>query len=73
MPETEGAVAYSAATRLANGIRTVFRGTPSVTASIGVVSVAATDAGSDAVLRTADQAMYQAKRGGKDRIAQVAL
>ncbi len=73
MPETEGAVAYAAATRLANGIRTVFRGTPSVTASIGVVSVAATDAGSATVLRTADQAMYQAKRDGKDRIAQVAL
>src|SRR5437667_232964 len=39
MPETEGIVAHAAATRLAAGIRTVFRGTPSVTASIGVVSV----------------------------------
>ncbi len=73
MPETEGAVANAAATRLANRIRTVFRGTPSVTASIGVVSVAATEADSDAVLRIADQAMYQAKRDGKDRITEVAL
>jgi diguanylate cyclase (GGDEF)-like protein len=73
MPETDGTVAQAAATRLAAGIRTVFRGTPSVTASIGVVSVAGSDAGTDAVLRRADQAMYQAKRGGKDRVVQVVL
>lgn len=73
MPETEGPVAEAAATRLASGIRTVFHGTPSVTASIGVVAVGAIDAGSNAVLRKADQAMYQAKRAGKDRVVQVAL
>lgn len=73
MPETEGTVAHAAATRLANSIRTVFRGTPSVTASIGVVSVTGTEAGCDELLRKADQTMYEAKRAGKDRVVQVAI
>jgi diguanylate cyclase (GGDEF)-like protein len=73
MPETDGAVAHAAATRLVTGIRTVFRGTPSVTASIGVVAVTGTEAGSDELLRKADQAMYEAKRAGKDRVFQVAM
>jgi diguanylate cyclase (GGDEF)-like protein len=73
MPETDGTVAHAAATRLASGIRTVFRGTPSVTASIGVVTVSGTEAGTDELLRKADQAMYAAKRAGKDRVVQVAM
>jgi len=74
MPETDGAVADAAATRLANGIRTVFRGTPSVTASIGLVStVNAAVAGAEELLRRADQAMYEAKRSGKDRVVQVVI
>jgi diguanylate cyclase (GGDEF)-like protein len=73
MPETDGAVAHAAAARLVTGIRTVFRGTPSVTASIGVVAVAGTEAGSDELLRKADQAMYEAKRAGKDRVVQVSM
>ena len=73
MPETDGDVAHAAATRLVTGIRTVFRGTPSVTASIGVVAVSGTEAGTDELLRKADQAMYAAKRAGKDRVVQVAM
>ena len=73
MPETDGAVAHAAASRLAAGIRTVFRGTPSVTASVGVVAVSGTEAGTDELLRKADQAMYEAKRTGKDRVVQVAM
>jgi len=73
MPETDGDVAHAAANRLVVGIRTVFRGTPSVTASIGVVAVAGTEAGTDELLRKADQAMYAAKRAGKDRVVQVAM
>ncbi len=73
MPETEGSVAHGAATRLVTSIRTVFRGTPPVTASIGVVSVTGTEAGTDELLRKADQAMYEAKRAGKDRVVQVAM
>jgi len=71
--QADGDVAHAAATRLVIGIRTVFRGTPSVTASIGVVAVAGTEAGTDELLRKADQAMYAAKRAGKDRVVQVAM
>jgi diguanylate cyclase (GGDEF)-like protein len=73
MPETDGDVAHAVANRLAGGIRTVFRGTPSVTASIGVVAVSGTEAGSDELLRKADHAMYEAKRAGKDRVVQVTM
>ena len=73
MPETDGDVAHAAANRLVICIRTVFRGTPSVTASIGVVAVSGTEAGTDELLRKADQAMYAAKRAGKDRVVQVAM
>jgi len=73
MPETEGPVAHAAATRLANGIRTVFQGTPPVTASIGVVSSLSAPAGAEELLQRADRAMYEAKRAGKDRVVQVAL
>ena len=74
MPETEGAVAEAAATRLADSLRTIFQGTPSVTASIGLVSTpnVATFRAED-LLRRADQAMYEAKREGKNRVVQVAI
>ena len=73
MPETDAPLADAAAKRLVVGLRTVFKGTPTVTASIGVVSCAATDASTDDLLRRADQAMYDAKKSGKDRVVQVAL
>lgn len=73
MPETEAQVADAAAKRLAAGLRNVFKGTPNVTASIGVVSCTATDANTDDLLRRADQAMYDAKKMGKDRVVQVAM
>ncbi len=73
MPETDAALADQAAKRLAAGLRNVFKGTPTVTASIGVVSCVAADASTDELLRRADQAMYDAKRQGKDRVVQVVL
>lgn len=73
MPETDGALADAAATRLATGLRSAFDGTPRVTASIGVVSVASGEADADQVVGTADRAMYEAKRAGKDRVVQVTL
>ena len=73
MPETDAQLADAAAQRLATGLRNVFRGTPTVTASVGVVSCTTTDATTDDLLRRADQAMYQAKRAGKDRVVQVAI
>ena len=73
MPETDAQVADAAAKRLVAGLRNVFKGTPNVTASIGVVACATTDASADDLLRRADQAMYDAKRMGKDRVVQVAI
>ena len=73
MPETDATLADAAAKRLAASLRTVFKGTPTVTASIGVVSCAVADANTDELLRRADQAMYEAKRAGKDRVVQVAI
>lgn len=73
MPETDAQLADAAAKRLVAGLRNVFKGTPNVTASIGVVSCMATDASTDDLLRRADQAMYDAKKAGKDRVVQVAI
>jgi len=73
MPETDAQLADAAAKRLIAGLRDVFKGTPNVTASIGVVSCTATDASTDDLLRRADQAMYDAKKSGKDRVVQVAI
>jgi diguanylate cyclase (GGDEF)-like protein len=75
MPETDGAEADAVAQRLAAGLATAFRGSPAVTASIGVVACAATanTADADDVLRSADQAMYEAKRTGKNRVVKVAI
>lgn len=72
MPETDGAVALAAANRLAMAIRSTFQGTPSVTISIGIVTAPESGGDPDALLRSADAAMYEAKRGGKDRVIQVA-
>ena len=73
MPETDGPLAHAAARRLADGIRASFDGTPPLSASIGIVSFTDTAAGTDDVLRRADQAMYEAKHAGKNRVVQVAL
>lgn len=73
MPETDGILAQGAAQRLAEGIRTAFEGTPALSASIGIVSFSDTAATTDEVLRRADQAMYEAKRSGKDRVVQATL
>ena len=73
MPETDAPLADAAAKRLVVGLRNVFKGTPNVTASIGVVSCTATEASTDDLLRRADQAMYDAKKSGKDRVVQVAI
>jgi len=73
LPETDGDLAYAAADRLAAELRTLLDGSPTVTASIGVVSSIGRDADTDGVLRRADLAMYDAKRSGKNRIVRVAM
>ncbi len=73
MPETDGAVAHAAAERLGASVAAVLNGTPRVTTSIGLLACAAPAADADTLLRRVDQAMYEAKRGGKNRIVQVEL
>ncbi len=73
MPETDGTLAAVATRRLSEGVRQAFDGVPTVTASIGVVSFADTTATAEELLRRADQAMYEAKRAGKDRVVSVQL
>ncbi|HXH62615.1 MAG TPA: GGDEF domain-containing protein, partial [Gemmatimonadales bacterium] len=73
LPETDGELAYAAADRLATELRSLLDGSPTVTASIGVVSSIGREADTDAVLRRADLAMYDAKRSGKNRIVRVAM
>jgi diguanylate cyclase (GGDEF)-like protein len=73
MPEADGAEAAAVAHRLAADLATTFPGSPTVTASIGVISCTSKTADADAVLRSADQAMYEAKRAGKNRVLTVTL
>jgi diguanylate cyclase (GGDEF)-like protein len=73
MPETDGALADTVARRLNEGIKTAFPAAPVVSASIGIVSFDDTTATADDVLRRADQAMYEAKRSGKDQVVHSSL
>jgi diguanylate cyclase (GGDEF)-like protein len=73
MPETDASLADAAAMRLAASLKKIFQGTPTVTASIGVVASHGANANTDELLRRADQAMYEAKRAGKDRVVQVTI
>ena len=73
MPETDGELAAAASRRLSEGIRHAFDGTPPITASIGIVSFVDTTVSSQELLRRADQAMYSAKKAGKDRVVSVQL
>jgi diguanylate cyclase (GGDEF)-like protein len=73
MPETDGTLADTVARRLNEGIKTAFPATPAVSASIGIVSFDDTAATADDVLRRADQAMYDAKRSGKDQVVRATL
>lgn len=76
LPDTASAGAYHLATRLCDAIREhAFRSgehTMHVTASIGVVSQAALKGNTrdiaDALKGRADEALYAAKRGGRDRV-----
>lgn len=72
LPETD----LDAATRVADRLREAVarhsvqcaQGDVSVTVSLGVAGFVATDALPEDVLRRADDALYQAKRAGRDRV-----
>ena len=44
-------------------------GTVRVTASVGAASVHGSDNGAEALIAAADEALYEAKRDGKNRVA----
>jgi len=74
MPETDVAYAYTVAERLRQAVADVpfpvscsETGLP-VTVSIGVTSIERPDDTSDSILKRADQALYRAKRDGRNRV-----
>ena len=66
--ETDQAAAMAAATRLHAALHDA-TGSDWVTASFGVSTWLGPNDGPDAVLRRADEALYVAKRSGRDRAA----
>ena len=76
LPETALTDAQTVASRITNGCRALAlpAGDEAIrwSCSIGIAEVRDDDADLDAVLRRADAALYQAKRGGRDRWANAA-
>jgi diguanylate cyclase (GGDEF)-like protein len=74
LPETDLAQAVVVAERLrervAAHILHVHKVRFNVTVSIGLAEASVSMSGTDALLRAADQALYQAKRDGRNRVAQ---
>ena len=74
MPETDVAFAYAVAERLRQNVADVpFPISTSdkaltVTVSIGVTSIERPDDTADTILKRADQALYRAKRDGRNRV-----
>ncbi len=74
MPETDAAFAYGVAERLRKSIETtpieISRGPGkiSITISIGIASSEGEGDTAEALLRRADQALYSAKRNGRNRV-----
>ena len=68
LPRTDELAALVVASRLNEVLRDV-SGTPSVTASLGVSTWLGPDEQPEALLRRADEALYAAKRAGRDRYA----
>jgi len=74
MPETDGSFAYAVAERLRKSIETTpfeisrAPGKLSLTISIGIASSEGASDNADGLLRRADQALYSAKRSGRNRV-----
>jgi two-component system cell cycle response regulator len=74
MPETDAAFAYAVAERLRKSIETTpidisrAPGKLSITISIGIAASEGEGDTSEALLRRADQALYSAKRNGRNRV-----
>ncbi|HEY4943319.1 MAG TPA: PleD family two-component system response regulator [Rhizomicrobium sp.] len=78
MPDTDMALAYSIAERLRKSIETTpivisrAPGKLSITISIGIAATQGLADTSDALLHRADQALYSAKRNGRNRVVTAA-
>jgi two-component system cell cycle response regulator len=74
MPETDAAFAYAVAERLRKSIETTAiditraPGTIPITVSIGIAASEGEGDTAEALLRRADQALYSAKRNGRNRV-----
>ncbi|HVU22287.1 MAG TPA: diguanylate cyclase, partial [Rhizomicrobium sp.] len=74
MPETDAAFAYAVSERLRKSIETTpveitrAPGKLSITVSIGIASSEGPSDTSEGLLRRADQALYRAKRNGRNRV-----
>ena len=74
MPDTDMSFAYSISERLRQSIETTpvkisrAPGTLNITISIGIASLENGDAGAEALLHRADQALYRAKRSGRNKV-----
>jgi diguanylate cyclase (GGDEF)-like protein len=70
LPETSLNGAIQAADRIRERIKTHhFLGIGNITASIGVSNYPVNALGTEDLIRVADQALYVAKHGGRDRVA----
>lgn len=77
MPDTDASTARAVAARLVRvvaqtRIGRVADGEAGVTVSIGMATLNASDAGPETLLMRADAALYDAKRGGRNRVAEAA-
>jgi len=72
MPNTDGLSAYTLAERVRARIEHVTREYWNVTVSIGVASLGPDVSAADELLLRADEALYSAKRSGKNRVERVA-
>jgi two-component system cell cycle response regulator len=74
MPETDAGFAYAVAERLRKSIETTpikisrAPGTINITISIGIAALEGSGDTAEALLRRADQALYSAKRNGRNRV-----
>jgi two-component system cell cycle response regulator len=74
MPDTDMSFAYSISERLRQSIETTpvkisrAPGMLNITISIGIATLEDGDASADALLRRADQALYRAKRSGRNKV-----
>jgi diguanylate cyclase (GGDEF)-like protein len=69
MPDTGLEDATGLAERIRTSVKEVLIGNAAVTLSLGVVCSQVSDRSVDDIIRRADENLYKAKKGGRDRIS----